>query len=83
MKEHDLKTWPEYFQAVRDGRKPFELRFNDRDFQVGDILNLQEFEPMTQAFTGETERVVVSYVLAGPWLAPGVVALGIKEQVND
>lgn len=42
---HNLKTWPEYFRAVRNREKTFELRFNDRDFKVGDVLLLQEFNP--------------------------------------
>lgn len=45
MKTHDLKTWPEYFEALIERKKPFELRQNDRNFQVDDILNLQEFRP--------------------------------------
>jgi ubiquitin len=42
---HRLKTWPEYYVAIQEGRKPFELRFNDRNFQVGDKLILEEFVP--------------------------------------
>lgn len=40
---HHLKTMPEYFQAVIDGRKPFELRENDRDFKVGEKVILEEY----------------------------------------
>ena len=40
---HKLKTWPQYFSAIKDGRKSFEARLNDRDFHVGDILCLQEW----------------------------------------
>ena len=41
---HHLKTLPEFFQAVIDGRKPMEFRNNDRDFKVGDRCILEEFE---------------------------------------
>ncbi len=43
MKTHELKILPEYFEAVSDGTKTFELRNNDRDFKVGDILILKEY----------------------------------------
>jgi hypothetical protein len=41
-KEHQLKTETEYYQAVEKGLKQFELRKNDRNFKVGDILILVE-----------------------------------------
>ncbi len=41
---HHLKTLPEYFQAVIDGRKPMEIRYNDRGFKPGDIVILEEFK---------------------------------------
>ena len=37
---HALKTLPEYFEAVWENKKTFELRKNDRDFKVGDYLAL-------------------------------------------
>ena len=40
MKQHTLKTEPEYWEAQRRGDKTFEIRKNDRDFKVGDILIL-------------------------------------------
>jgi hypothetical protein len=45
MKQHELKTWPEYFEALREGKKTFEIRENDRGFETGDILILKEFDP--------------------------------------
>lgn len=39
---HYLKTETEYYEAVKNGNKSFELRKNDRGFQVGDIVSLVE-----------------------------------------
>lgn len=44
-KRHDLKCWPSFFQAISDGSKKFEVRHNDRHFNVGDTLRLMEFTP--------------------------------------
>ena len=43
MKTHKLKTWDGFFHEVWDGKKRFELRNNDRNFQVGDTVYLQEY----------------------------------------
>ena len=40
---HHLKIKPEYFQAVIDGKKPFEIRYNDRNFKQGDRVILEEY----------------------------------------
>lgn len=42
---HQLKSWPIHFQPIIDGIKLFEVRHNDRNFQDGDILHLNEFNP--------------------------------------
>lgn len=65
MTTHRLKTWPEYFQAVRSGAKTFEARKDDRGFQVGDTLAMDEWDPGTGQFTGAQEVRVVTYVLRG------------------
>lgn len=62
---HQLKTWPEYFNKIVSGYKKFELRKNDRDFDVGDTLVLQEWDPSKDSYTGEIYTVVVSYILRG------------------
>lgn len=62
---HELKTWPEYFQAVWDGIKPFDLRKNDRDYKIGDLLLLKEWSPQTESYTGRHIGCTISYVLLG------------------
>lgn len=38
MKLHNLKIKAEYANAKLDGIKPFEIRKNDREFKVGDLV---------------------------------------------
>lgn len=64
-KVHELKTHPEYFQAARDKAKRFELRKNDRDFQVGDILKLMEWDPEASCYTGRSDYYRITYILTG------------------
>jgi len=45
MKEHVLKCWPESYDVIVSGRKTYEIRQDDRDYQVDDLLVLQKFEP--------------------------------------
>lgn len=43
MKLHELKTINPHFTNVWDGKKDFEIRKNDRDFKIGDLLWLREY----------------------------------------
>ena len=47
---HYLKILPEHFTAVACGAKTFEVRKDDRPFNVGDVLRLQEYEE--EIYTG-------------------------------
>lgn len=42
MTTHELKLDIKYFEDVKNGKKNFEIRKNDRDFKVGDILKLKK-----------------------------------------
>ena len=59
---HHLKIKPAYFGAIVRGRKNFEIRKNDRNFNVGDILVLDEYT-LKQGFTGRWIECQVTYVL--------------------
>jgi Domain of unknown function (DUF3850) len=41
MREHILKTLPDYWDAVAAKEKNFEVRRDDRGFQKGDVLVLR------------------------------------------
>jgi ASC-1-like (ASCH) protein len=60
--KHELKLETTYFGSVLAGLKTFEIRFNDRDYKVGDILVLKEFNPFTKEFTGRVLEMKVTYL---------------------
>ncbi len=72
-KVHVLKTWRSYFEAVVEGRKRFELRQNDRDFGVGDVLRLVEWIPdgTHSRTTTRVFHVLVTYLAQGVFGLPG------------
>lgn len=90
MRTHTLKILPSFYSAIIDGSKTFEVRENDRDFAVGDKLELAEFEPSGSlgggVFTGREAHCLVTYVLPGGrfGIAPNTVVMGIKviEQIK-
>jgi hypothetical protein len=65
MTTHKLKIWPGSFAAVSNRTKWYEVRKNDRDFQIGDVLLLEEYKPGIGAYTGRTITRTVHYV-SGP-----------------
>lgn len=67
---HRLKTWPSYYRSVETGAKTFELRRDDRHFEVGDTLVLQEWSPLSERYTGRELTRVVTFILS-------------KEQISD
>ena len=70
--QHDLKTWPESFEPIYDGRKLFEFRQDDRGYLVGDRLLLREYLPEKGEYTGRELGASVTHCLYGP-------AFGVPE----
>ena len=59
---HILKILPKYFRAQAKGKKNFEIRRNDRNFNVGDELWLREYDPKAEAYTENSLVVKVTYI---------------------
>lgn len=60
--QHDVKILPEYFKDVKSGKKQFELRQDDRGYNVGDDLHMEEWTP-EGGYTGEDIVKEITYVL--------------------
>ena len=60
---HDLKILPHFFEPIKKGIKTWEIRNEeDRKFEVGDYLILNEYLP-EKGYTGEKIKVRVVYIL--------------------
>jgi hypothetical protein len=71
---HKLKTHTPYFHAIIDGPKTFEVRKNDRDFRVDDVLRLEEWNPgcgYSDAYT----HYKVTYLAQGVFGLPADVCV--------
>ncbi len=62
MKRIEKKTWPDLFQDVLDGKKNFDLRLNDTDYEVGDILVFKEYDPKKKEYTGREVEKEIRYI---------------------
>ena len=60
--DHELKSWIGLFGPIFDGDKTHELRVLDRNYQVGDILWLREYDAVERDYTGRSCFVEVTYI---------------------
>lgn len=58
MVNHELKIHPQFYQRVADGSKTFEVRNNDRGFQMGDTVTLKEWDPQPK---NPTDKIPLGY----------------------
>lgn len=66
---HELKILSKYFIDVLCNHKTFEVRYNDRNYKVGDVLVLYEYS--NGEYTGSKIYADIKYVL--PLDAFGIV----------
>ena len=86
LKPNKLKTLPQYFEEVVKGNKKAELRLNDRDFKVGDIYELEEYDGKT--YTGRSVTVRITHILEGfeglakGWCVFSFITIGEAKEAN-
>lgn len=49
-KLHNIKLEQQYVKPIIEKEKTFEIRYNDRDYKVGDIIR---FKPTTDSYYGD------------------------------
>ena len=74
-----VKCLPEYFEAALSGIKPWELRFDDRNYAVGDVLLMREWKD--GKYTGRQLTGKITFILRNfAGLADGWVIMSIKRR---
>lgn len=58
---HEMKIAPMHYEAVKNGVKTFEIRFNDRNYKENDCIVVREYKDDT--YTGRERKGFVLYVL--------------------
>ena len=76
---HELKTWPGYFNDLIRGDKDFEVRNNDRNFKVGDIIILKEYDWTQKKYSGRQTKRKIKYIFDELGLQKGFVILGLEN----
>lgn len=85
MKEHSLKLRQPYYADVESGKKTFEIRKADRNYEVGDVLILEEVEcanDLSYRFTGHNLLRRIVYITDFMQRA-GYVVLGLEPYCDD
>jgi hypothetical protein len=59
---HDLKSWVGLFEPFLNGTKTHDLRVMDRDFHVGDVCRVREWEPILRKYTGRELFYQITYI---------------------
>lgn len=80
MKTHILKLSSEFCDAVETGVKSFEIRINDRSFQVGDHIKFKAVYNGKEIYHSINDKEFeITYILHGWGLKSGYVALAISQ----
>lgn len=65
MKTHEVRSWTDFFSSLASGDRQFDLRKNDRDYKVGDIIKFREYDDRAGKFTGAELRRRITHVMEG------------------
>ena len=70
---HQLKIEDNYLENLVEDKKTCEIRFNDRDYQVGDILEFYRYN------IKDYYRFEIIHIHSGLGLKDGYVVLSVRR----
>lgn len=62
MSVHNVKSWTYLFDALLNGNKHHDIRVMDRDYKVGDLMLMQEYDWGAKQYTGRETVRQISYI---------------------
>ena len=79
LRLHHLKIHDKYFRAIYSETKTFEIRINDRNYQVGDLIKFNVINDNKITLYQPEIHYMITYILEDvPGLKIGYVIFGIK-----
>ncbi len=81
-KSHTLKVHPQHFKYLNYEldilRKNFKVRIDDRDYDIGDMLILEEYDPQKCEYTGrKVVRQITDILRDNPYVPAGYCILSL------
>lgn len=79
---HEVRCQWRWFERLLAGDKTSEVRFNDRDYQAGDLLRVLAIDRSGSSLTGQSVTYLITHVLGSDAfpeaLHPGYVVLSLR-----
>ena len=81
VKTHEIKLNVEFCDDVLNGIKTFEIRKNDRNYKVGDLIKFLPWDPSSSKYAiheVHDKTYKIKYILSGYGLQDGYIAMVIE-----
>lgn len=63
QQHHVMKCYHRWFEPLWNKTKPFEIRLDDRNYQVGDTVKILDYDPIRNECSGIFIEAEISYIL--------------------
>lgn len=79
MRTHIIKVLPCYHEATLNGTKPFDIRFNDRNYQRGDKVIMHVHDRVAYLNIYADIGDVINFQQKEGWVVFGLLNIRTKE----